>query len=396
MSTQDFRTRTIYEAAAHKKSGNTWTVGEDIGYSGVKGYCPNSYFSFPSYATKIHGERINIGAEDAKSTEIIYRDNVTGDKWLVGAVAQNNMSIGDTKDSEESLYGRNRYFNPMFRVLGAVGLGMGLSPNKFGSVDLTGEEILLQTGLPPKYIKSDAELLKEALSGSYDFSLKFGNSEYMDYRFDLQQSNISIIQQPMGTFWSIITSESGDLVPDAKQYMAKNMLIVDIGFRTLDIFPIYGGTLQEQQTFDNLGMCEILKRTVDAIYKKYKIDLSVPIMQQYLEKGLVKKVDRRQNKLTTYPFDDILQKASMEVCMEAISTIKQLYNYLEEINYLVITGGTGAAWYDYFVKEFEGFTDADTPDALKILPGNINIPNIPIFFANAEGYYMYGLNKKRS
>ena len=29
MSTQDFRTRTIYEAAAHKKSGNTWTVGED-------------------------------------------------------------------------------------------------------------------------------------------------------------------------------------------------------------------------------------------------------------------------------------------------------------------------------------------------------------------------------
>ena len=55
-------------------------------------------------------------------------------------------------------------------------------------------------------------------------------------------------------------------------------------------------------------------------------------------------------------------------------------------NYLVITGGTGAAWYNQIKDHFK---DMNT---LKIIAGNQN-DNIPFIFSNVRGYYMAMYNK---
>ena len=323
--------------------------------------------------------------------ELLFKDNKTGELWLVGAIAQNNASLTDTKDSESSLFGRNRYFDPMFKVLASVGMGLALTPNEYGNPE--GRDIYLQTGLPPAYYKTDAAILREVLIGEYDFSLRFGKSGWMNFKYEITPDRLDVIIQPMGTFRSICVDQQGNLVPEIRNFMRKNVLIFDPGFGTLDIFPIFGGSLGEVQTFDNLGMKEVLKRTADKIYEKYNVEVRVPTMQKILEVGKIKKIDRINMKSEYISFDDLLEESLVEVCQEAIEQLKKIYNYLSEIDYLVVTGGTGAAWNNYILETLRGMTEPDEitgQAALTIVPGNKN-DDIPYILANARGYYMNAL-----
>ena len=56
---------------------------------------------------------------------------------------------------------------------------------------------------------------------------------------------------------------------------------------------------------------------------------------------------------------------------------------LNEIDYLVVTGGTGDAWEREIRNTFSGM------DTLTILSGNQTDTSIPMILANARGYYMY-------
>ena len=48
---------------------------------------------------------------------------------------------------------------------------------------------------------------------------------------------------------------------------------------------------------------------------------------------------------------------------------------------LVITGGTGAAWYDMYADYFKGMK------GLQVIPGNCN-DGLPMMYSNVRGYYM--------
>lgn len=72
MKTLDFKPKTIMEARKFPSKEKTWVIGLDIGYSAVKGFCPNKLFSFPSYARQIPENRERMKAYG--DTDICYRD----------------------------------------------------------------------------------------------------------------------------------------------------------------------------------------------------------------------------------------------------------------------------------------------------------------------------------
>lgn len=170
MNTIDFKTKTLYMERKNPSIKNFWTVALDIGYSGVKGFSPNSVYCFPSYAKKSNGSRISIA--ETRDDEILYKDE-NGDVWTVGSCAQDMNSSDNTNDSVAELYGRRRYNSPMFRVLIRVGIALGMLKNEYG--DPNGKIIRIQTGLPTAYI-NDAEDLKDVFCGVHDFSIKKGKN----------------------------------------------------------------------------------------------------------------------------------------------------------------------------------------------------------------------------
>lgn len=382
--TQNFKTKTIFTERKNESVNGVWTVALDIGYSAVKGFSNNMIYCFPSYCRKINNQMLTFA--DNNQSEILYKNNETNEIWAVGSTAQEMIIADEARDSIAELYGRNRYFSEIFKVISRVGMGIGMLSNEYDSPN--GKKLVVQTGLPPAYMKTDTILLKEALAGHHDFSIKIGNKPWVSLTFDLSENDIYVMPQPMGTLLSISTDNTGKPTPEAQKYFKSSMLIFDPGFGTLDVFNIRNKMIESTETFDNLGMKRVFQETSDLILEKFGQEVTVPAMQKLLSTGEVKLLDRKSRSTKLEPFANLLEEANKKVCYEALQKIDNIYNNLFDHDYLVITGGTGDAWKNLIIEYYSGM------ESLKIVNGNQN-DMLPSIFSNVRGYYLYIVNKMK-
>lgn len=378
MNTTKFRTKTCFIKRNNLSASSKWGFAIDIGYSAVKIFSPTSIAGFPSYAKKINDDFHFVGKVPEEA--IFMKDNNTGEQWLIGACAQNIIQHGDTSVSEASLYNRDRWdSNEETRAYTMAGLAIGVDGYD------EGKEIVIQTGLPERYM-FDKDDLKEFLSGKYDVSIKIGSGEWKDYCFSIKEENVYVMSQPTGSLFSVCFNKDGSMHPDAESVLSSSVLVFDGGFGTLDIFPIIAGSVKESagETYSNLGMQRVLSETCNLIRSEYGVNVSVPEMQKYLELGTVRKVDKKKLTSKDVPIDSQLRLANRKVCEEAITKVLSVFNNFESFNYLLITGGTGAAWFDIISDKLKNLE-------IKIIRGDQN-DDLPFIFANVRGYYFYRMN----
>ena len=373
MVTKEFRTKTDFMETANGKLPCIWEIGLDIGYSSVKVLSPNSTSCFPSYAKRMNGD-LQYASTPPRSS-ILYKDLETGSIWLVGEKAQDDMQTGDTSDSAALLYGRERYGTEMFKVLIRAGLGAGMQENAFGKPDPS-DRIVVQTGLPERYMNDTQNLIRE-ISGRHHFSLKIGNHDVKIFDFTIAPEDVYVMSQPKGTLFSVCIAKNGKFHPEADNYLHSSVMIFDPGFGTVDLFPIRSGIVERGETYSDLGMKRVLEDTIEKLHEKYGVVESVPAMQKALASGVVKYYDTENVKSKAYPFADILEESNRKVCLDALNRMKSTFP-LVDFDYLVVTGGTGAAWLpiieDYF-KDYE---------TLQLITGNQN-DGLPLRYSNARG-----------
>ena len=379
MSTKKFRTRTETIARKNGNIPDVWEIALDLGYSAVKLFSPNKVACFPSYAKRVNTDLQFAGGIPKES--ILYRNLDTDEMWVIGAIAQNLISTGDTSDSESSLYGRERYNNPMFYVIMEAGLGIAMHENAYGSPG--NSKIVVQTGLPERYM-ADEPYLKDVIAGPHNFALKIGSGDWIVFRFTISKDDVYVMSQPKGTLFSVCIGKDGKFHPDADKYLSSSVLIFDPGFGTFDIFPIMSGVVKEGETFTDLGMKRIFQETSKLIQENFNVDVPVPAMQKPLETGIVRYVDPKEFRSDEYDFTSLLVQANEKICKEAISRMAASFKLID-YNYLIVTGGTGAAWFDIIKEKFKNFS------TLKILQGNQN-DDLPFIYSNVRGYYLYRFN----
>ena len=384
MKLSKFVPSTCLVSKQNKTVPGFWPIGIDYGFSSVKGFAPNKYFSFPNCAVRLKNDTYNILGEPAP-TDIAIRDS--DGLWIIGQQALSLMDSENANNYEMEMYGRNRYFSPVFGALMKTGLAFGIVGNSASSWDASAEKIYVQTGLPPKYRKGDSGYMKEALTGDYDFEIKVGAGDFQRIRFSLAPDRIFIMDQPKGALMSSVTGVNGNISSSQSSILRDNTLIMDPGFKTLDIYNISGGLLQgTPQTYDNLGMLEVYQRAADSILKKYHKDMSVPEMQVAMMKGYFNAFDHRKLQSYRVGFDSIVETACEAVCSEAVSKILTNYNFLRDHQNLVITGGTGDAWFSSIKTKLNGMS------SLSIVSANRNDPEVSNVFSNVRGYYFYLVN----
>ena len=380
IETGKFRTLTEVRERNNGGAETAWPVAIDVGYSGVKVMSPSAVACFPSYAARIQEEYGVIG--EMPDSYIVYTDLQSGEKWVVGQSAQDNIHDRDTSVSERALYGRDRYGDPAFRVIVRTGLAIGMSAGKFGSPD--GKRVVIQTGYPPRY-EEDTEDLVEAMEGEHEYAVKIGSHKEQKYHFTLSREDIYAMKQPLGTLFSVTIDRDGNDVQSMRDLLRKNVIVFDAGFGTLDLFPVRAGHLGESETDDKLGMYRVLQETSSELKRKHGIYANVPAMQKYLKTGMARYY--RKNVSKDIPFGNILEAASERVCLEAVAKMQSSF-HLDEFDYLIITGGTGDAWKSIIRRELAQMS------TLKILDGNCS-DVLPFVYANVRGYYLYRLKKCR-
>lgn len=363
--TSNFRTKTNFFKRNNGKISDVWEIALDIGYSAVKLISPNMTARFPSYAKRVDNNFSFVGEISEKA--IMYKDLEYNEMWIVGEVAQNIMSANETADSEASLYNREWFRSPMFQVLANVGYGVAMqsiqlkdkSDNPYILKPEKDEKIVVQTGLPEKYMSNESEM-KEVLSGKRHFAIKIGSGEWQEFNINIAIDNIFVISQPKGSLFSVCIDKNGKFHEDAKKYLSSSVIVFDAGFGTLDIFPIKSGVVGNGETDSNLGMKRILQITSAEIKEQFNIDVPVPAMQKNLETGKVRYKSMKKGQFISkeYEFGNILVKASSDVCNEAIEKLANTLDLID-FNYLIVTGGTGAAWFNQIKETFKEFETLD-------------------------------------
>ena len=383
MNTKKFRTKSNTIPRDNKVIDGIWEIALDIGYSAVKIFSPNMVASFPSYAKKVNQDFRY--ALSAPKESILYKDLNTGEIWVVGQQAQKLMSSRETEDSEKSLYGRDRYYSPLFKVISEAGLGIAMQGNRFGEYKST-DKIVIQTGLPERYMNDERDLV-DILSGPHSFALKIGNEEWKTFSFEVAKGDVFVMSQPKGTLFSVLTDKDAQYIPDAMNYLKSSVLIADPGFGTFDIFHINAGTVDTGETFADLGMKRVLQETCKLIKSEYGVEISVPAMQENLETGTVIAYDRKTRKGAEYSIESLLERANNMVCEEALTRLNSSSSFdISKIKYFIITGGTGAAWLNKFEEEFSSYP------WITFIKGNQN-DDLDFIYSNVRGYFNYRYNK---
>lgn len=358
---------------------NTWVMGIDVGFSSLKGFCPNKYYSVPSYISRL--DRMLTAPAD----EDIYYEDKSG-LYLVGASALRQVHDDDTSNSDADLFARNRYSTKKFQIMVAVGLALGLMDGKYGK-HVQDMPIRIQTGLPTAYMApKDIAAIKKVFSDKHEFRIKLGGEQWYDFQINVPEENISVIAQPSGTLYSILIDRNGNYVPEARNILCSNILIVDAGFGTFDPYAMIDRKLVVKESIPDMGMLRILRETSKMFSTACGEEIRVPALQKYLEKGYKDCVDEENMNSKSIYISEYLKEANRKVCMESIESIKQSTNYLRGYDILVVTGGTGAAWFEIYKEYFKGMRN------LQVLPGNKN-DSIPMYYANVRGYYMLQLSK---
>lgn len=386
MSTQDYKTKSeIIERRLPRINGNNQyksktIVALDGGYSSVKGVSPNKVFKFPSYAKKAPETLEAMTKVDP--ADILFRNDNTGEVWVVGRTAEILMEQRDIDSmTDASLYTRYRYDSDIFKVIMIAGVALGLLAT--GKTD----EVFLQTGLPATYKERDEEKIKKALAGSYRVSIKVGNNPWAALAFDLPESNIGVMEQPQGTLCSCIYS-NGELSPEGKKILqSKGTIILDIGFGTEDIFSTKGGFKNNHQTYSDTGMRAVFESVTKTLHDQKDIDVKVFELQSSLSSGIISYTDPYTFETEDIEYGSILEAANQELCQKSIQRLMQEYGNLQGYEYLIVTGGTGESRFEQIQQKLGNIRTNGVP--LKILPGNLNMPELSCSYSNVMGYYMY-------
>lgn len=373
----DFKTKTMIKAKVNPSVEDKFLVGIDVGYSGCKIFSQNKVALFPCYAREIGGELIAASYDD---TDILYQDAKTRKIWAVGETAIGMMSSRETNDNSVSMYSRSRYEDPMFMVILRTGLAIGMMKNTYG--DYHGKELFVETGLPAAYMM-DEYALKDAFCQKHEFAIKVGNGNWQKFEIELDEDHVFVTSQPKGTLYSSIINESGEFIEHSSRLLKSRTLIFDAGFNTLDLVRNMNGVIDNNCiSYDDLGMKQVFIETTSAVEKKYHEHIEIPYMQYILKSGIVQGYDRKSRSTVEIDIAGILDEKNKEVCYRAVKKIRGMYNDLLDLDYLIVTGGTGEAWWHLIKDEFKGLR------SLTVLSGNEN-SELPFTFSNVRGYYFY-------
>lgn len=382
--TSQFKTRTEILERKNLSSQQYYPIAIDVGYSGVKGMSPCNIFCFPSFACKETTSMIG----NPKDSDILYRDE-TG-TYRVGEMAIDGLAINDTNNSLASLYGRNRYYSTLFKILVRVGIAIGLGKDTNGGWDGT-KPLTIQTGLPPAYRRTDTKYMIEAFSGKHSFQVKLGSGPWQHYNFYLEPKDISVMDQPLGSVLSACKRNDGTTVmlENGKSYIDGSILVMDGGFGTLDIYSIANRVITDTHTYDAYGMKNVFDQTAKVINRMYGVETHAHTLAKLLDNGMVPVFDRATRSSHEQSFADILKKCNEKICLDAMTSIENTYNDLIDYEFLLVTGGTGAAWLDTIRDRYKGMS------TLRIITGNQNDPTLDHIYSNVRGYYMRAVLTKK-
>ncbi len=344
-------------------------IAVDPGFSSLKVVCEGHIFELPQEVIE------NTGNEDlfvADKKETYAAAEYLGKTYIVGEYARkllledNRQNVMDVNASVLNDF--ERFSTVYFEVSIMTAIGIALvkycefTQSSDGQDPITVEDlkdcdICLAIAIPHAVYAQGkagpAGIMRQRVYGQKQFTLELSDATYnldftlrpdIGYKFQSQ-----VIAALLGTLYDEYDMTMDLLDTDDK---AKPILVIDGGYKTVGIFKLSQvDSVEEAESNANFAMALVDEKVAALLAQKGRSDIKpYNIQELYNTKEEIAIMDRDTGEAVMSTINEERNEIIKEYCAIMIDYLREKYNNLLPIKQILITGGTGAAYYETFVN----------------------------------------------
>ncbi|MCG5515741.1 MULTISPECIES: ParM/StbA family protein [Ectothiorhodospira] len=311
-------------------------IGLDMGYGYIKAEDGQNGYVFPSVVGEAGTQApMSLGFKRPPPTEDL-RISVGGREYFLGDLAIRHSRIAYRGLSSTRAEGDDI----LILCLGTLALYCKDSLNSFFVV----------TGLPPGRMHMADDLVRR-LQGDHEVIRRVGNQRHA---YSVRLDRIDVVPQPVGTFWSMVLDDRGNLREDSPMLDGR-VGIIDVGFRTSDFATIVDG--EYAPAFSRtvpIGISHGYDEIADLLNARYGLERETYTLDEAIIEGELNVSGRKVD--ITGLRDQVFQDLATKLLVE-INSLWQVDDY----PFVLITGGGGQVMSRYLREMIPHARTVDEP-----------------------------------
>jgi len=348
-------------------------ISVDPGFDATKIVVNGIVFDVPNYIVDITGKSndyLSIN-NDGKPEDYLISHYIEGKEYLIGELAKKSILEKSNRElqsvKKDMLDSINRFMTRDFEVnlLSCIAYGIAKYAKEI-SMDLTKADdankfkVLAGVALPNDWVKQLEPEIKKMLAGDHYFEIQTQDGIFK-INFTVNEKGILVASQAQCALLGLLYDDAGNNSDNLNVLDNLPAIIVDGGYKTIGIFLLtVAQNVASSESNTDFAMGNVHKKMAKIIREDYGrdniMDFQIPALLEnggfinYLEEDTTGRMISKRLDL------EELKNAELgQTCKELIDYLNEKFEDLLDVKSLIITGGTGAAYYN----QIQTFTDEE-------------------------------------
>lgn len=219
--------------------------------------------------------------------------------------------------------------------------------------------------------------------------MTFGNGHERRFSFKIKESHIFTVSQTIAAILGETSDDDGCINEEKFFYLSNGpTLVIDGGYYTVGLVPISrGGSVDDSRAeSDTTHAMKNVNIAISQAISEYRTDIMHYSIEYLLSQGETTLRHIKDGVVVTVDLADLRREKTHEVCQDFIRYINMKYNNLLDFKYVLVTGGTGATYYQQLLAYYKNLGLMDEHSMMLTSP-RIHGVQLPIEFSIAAGAY---------
>jgi len=366
---------------------NPLYIAIDPGFDSLKVIANGIAFKFPFNVVETDERKMSDYA--LRDDFLLYKSRF-GTTYRVGQYAREMIFENKTLSDEgmQDFYTEKRFISDSFSV--GLDVAIAMSIIKVGLyLQQDSLDIHLIVALPHACRNRFASTIIGKASGPHEFNLRCGTHAEQSFAFSIESENIKTVSQTIAAILGETSDENGNIDAEKAHYLTQGpTLVLDGGYYTFGMVVVSrGGSVDDHLTeSDTAHAMKNVNLKIASAVSAVRPDVKHYAVEYLLSKDEGKLRYMKDGHAECLSLLDIRKEKLHEVCADFIQYINQKYNNLLDVQYVLVTGGTGACYYPQMLQHYLQTGVMDKSHFL-LTNSNLNEKSFPIEYAIAIGAY---------
>lgn len=364
-------------------------ISIDPGFDSLKVIANGKHFKFPFNA--VETDERKMSDYGSRKNFMLYKD-MSGATWRVGQYARGLIFDNKLQDEDggqmSRFYTEERFVSDEFIVgiRAAISMAIRLSGVYAVQSDL---DLRLIVALPHSIRTKYASTIVGLLAGEHRYYMAFDAEQEALYHYTIQENCVNTVSQTIAAILGETSDDNGYINEEKYFYLSNGpTLVIDGGYYTTGLVPVSrGGSVDDAkaESDTNHSMKNVNMAVAQAIQDK-RPDIKHYMIEYLLEQGNEPIRYLKDGKVETIDLQALRKEKLQEVCADFIKYLNHKYDNLLDMRYVLVTGGTGACYYDQLLRYYKDMGLMDEEHMLLTRP-KVGKTEMPIEYAIAAGAY---------